>query len=137
MLARELQGVVLAPQPFERRDRLVAQEAVLLGQGCGQHVHRFLAGDLGECRRDVAADPDVFVGIAHEVRQRVHDGFAVADEHHSRAALEPAVAEQGDQRRHEHEIVGAGDPHAGHRLVGHVRRGIVEQRDEEPAEPGK
>ena len=43
---------------------------------------------------NVAPDPDVLVLIAQEIRQRVEDALAVADEHVARSRLEQAVAQQ-------------------------------------------
>ncbi len=81
-----------------------------------QHVHRLLRRDARERRRNVAAHPDVLVLDAEEVRERVDDRLAVADQHVARGALQAPVAQQRHQRRHEQEVRGAERLHAAHRF---------------------
>jgi hypothetical protein len=84
----------------------------------------------------VAADPDVLLLVAHEVGERGDHGLAVAHQDLAGARFQPAVAEQRDERRDEDEVGRAGRLHAFHRLVRHVGRRIVEQRDQQRTEAG-
>ena len=76
----------------------------------------------GMCRRT-----DVFLGFGGSARARRRPARR-SRRAPSRAALEPPVAEQRNQRRHEDEIIRAGSLDAVHRLVGDLRRRVVEQR---------
>ena len=62
-------------------------------------------------------------------------GSPYDDERRARPALEPPVAQQRDQRRHEDEVVFARRLRRLHRLVGDFGRRIVEERHQQPAKP--
>ena len=89
-----------------------------------QHVDRFLRRDTSQGRREVASHPDVLVGIAQEVRERVDDWFPVADENLARRRLVPAIAQQRDEGRHEQHVEGLDRLEAAERLSGNRRVGI-------------
>ena len=121
-------------QPQQRVDDLEAQEPVGLAQRVHQNRHRLLRRDLRQRRRDVAADPDVFVGIAQEVGERVDDAFAVAHQHLPRRRLQQPVAQQRHQRRDENVVVAAQPARALDRLERDLALRVVHQRHQQPAE---
>ena len=75
---------MLAPQPFERRHDLVADEAVAFFERRDENVHRLLRRNLPQGARNMSAHPDVLFWIAEEERKRVHHQFAVRQERHAR-----------------------------------------------------
>ena len=107
-LSRKREGRVAAPEPIECGNDLESQKAVWLRECGNQDVHRLLRRDLRQGRRNVPPHPDVFFGIAQEMRQDIDHRFPVADEDGARPCLQLAVAQQRDQRRHENEVRLAG-----------------------------
>ncbi len=132
---RQYQLIVLAAKFGERGNRFVAEEPILLLQCADEHVDRFLVRDHRQRPRNVAAHPQVLVLVAHEMSERVDDRRTVADEHRPRARFQPAIAQQRDQGRDEHVVVRTSRSDAFHGLVCDVGRRIVEQRDQQMAEP--
>jgi hypothetical protein len=58
---------VLAPQPLEGGERLVAEDLVLLREAREQEVYRSLARDASERRRNPASDLNVLRLLRQEV----------------------------------------------------------------------
>ena len=127
---------IVAAQPIERHRRLEAEEPVGIVERGGQRVDRRGERQQRQRRRHVAADPDVFFAIAHEVGERRDHRLAVADQHRARRRLQPPVAQQRHQRRHEQEIAGAERAGAFDRGPRHVEVRVVHQRHEHRPERG-
>ncbi len=98
---REGELRVLAPEPLQGGEGLVAEDLVLPAQARQEEVHRALRRDAGQGRRDPAADLDVLRLLRQEVTERLHDSLAPAHEHVPRRVVERAVAEERHERRDE------------------------------------
>ena len=131
----EREGRLPAAQLFGRAQRLEPQEAVAGVEQGHDDVHRRLTGDARERRRYVTPHPDVFARIAEDLLQRVDDRFPVSDQRLPRRPLQPAVAEEGYQRRREADIGHLERPDGPHHLVGHRRIGVLQQRRQQVAGP--
>src|SRR5688572_31247985 len=100
---------MVAPDLLNRGDGLVAKEAVRIVECRDECVHRSLRAELGQRRRNVTTDPDLFALIAKRMCQRADDGLAVADERLASRRFQCAVPEQRQEPGDEQSIGGAQD----------------------------
>ena len=131
---RDRQLGMVAPQALERRDDLVAQEAVAGAEAVDEGVHGRLARHEGQDARDVAAHPVVLVGVLQRVAQRRDDLLAARDERLPRRVPQHAVAQPGEERRQEQPVGGAEGAGGADRLQRDVDVVVVQQRHQQDAE---
>ena len=119
--ARKRQLRVIAHQPLDRRNRLVAEEAVGIAERGDERVHRRLRRDQRQRRGNVPAQPDVLVAVAQRSDRVRHDGLAVADQRVAGVGLQRPMAEQRHQAREKQAVGRAHHPGAADRLAHDAR----------------
>ena len=124
---------MVAPDLLDRRDRLVAEEAVGIVERGDERVHRPLRAELRQRRGNVTANPDVLALIAQRVRQCADDRLAVADERVARVALSARDGRAATAARDEQSVRRSHRPGAANGLLDDDEIAVVEQRHEQRA----